>query len=132
MDSPSGSYLTVVLLAFLSGGTTLIGVALAIAIGNNPRMTATGIGFSTGIMILIALCEPVPESLRIVGLGATSLSGGLGAVMILGLHIVIPHIHLGREQAAPTVELRAAYLVVFGLILHDDPEGFAMAKPMRS
>lgn len=53
MDSLSASYLTVVFLAFLSGGTTLIGVALAIAIGNNLKMTAVGIGFSTGIMMLI-------------------------------------------------------------------------------
>jgi ZIP family zinc transporter len=128
MNSPSGSYLAVVLLAFLSGGTTLIGVALAIAIGNNPRMTATGIGFSTGIMILISFCELVPGSLSIAGPAATSLSVGLGAVMILGLHIVIPHIHLGREQVAPTVEMRAAYLIAFGLILHDFPEGFAMAN----
>lgn len=128
MDSFPASYLAVVLLAFLSGGTTLIGVALAIAIGNNPKMTAMGIGFSTGIMMLISLCELVPESLRIAGTDTTSLSVGLGAVMILGLHIVIPHIHLGREQTAPTVELRAAYLIAFGLILHDVPEGFAMAN----
>lgn len=128
MNSPSGSYLTVVLLAFLSGGTTLIGVALAIAIGNNLRMTATGIGFSTGIMMMISLCELMPESLRIAGPDTTGLSVGLGVVMILGLHIIIPHIHLGREQATPTVELRAAYLIAFGLILHDVPEGFAMAN----
>jgi ZIP family zinc transporter len=128
MDLLPASYQAVVLLSFVSGGTTFIGVALAIAIGDNPKMTATGIGFSTGIMILISLCELVPASLRIAGPTSTSLSVGLGASLILGLHIVIPHVHLGREQAVPTVELRAAYLVVFGLILHDVPEGFAMAN----
>lgn len=128
MNSLSGSYLAVVLLAFLSGGTTLIGVALALVIGDNPKMTATGIGFSTGIMMLISLFELVPESLRIAGPAATSLSVGLGAALILSLHIVIPHIHLGREQAASIGELRAAYLIAFGLILHDVPEGFAMAN----
>ncbi len=128
MDSLPASYLTVVLLAFLSGGTTLIGVALALAIGNNSRMTATGIGFSTGIMILIALCELVPESLKLAGPSATSVSVGLGAVLILSLHVAIPHLHLGREEAKPTAEMRAAYLIAFGLILHDFPEGFAMAN----
>jgi ZIP family zinc transporter len=127
MDSLPASYLAVVVLAFLSGGTTLIGVALAIAIGENPKMMAMGIGFSTGIMVLISVCELVPKSLRIAGPGATSLSVGLGAALILALHILIPHVHLGREQP-PTVELRAAYLIVFGLILHDVPEGFAMAN----
>lgn len=106
----------------------MIGVALALVIGDNPKMTATGIGFSTGIMMLISLFELVPESLRIAGPAATSLSVGLGAALILSLHIVIPHIHLGREQAASIGELRAAYLIAFGLILHDVPEGFAMAN----
>jgi zinc transporter, ZIP family len=127
-DSLPASYFAVILLAFLSGGTTLLGVALALAIGNNPKMTAMGIGFSTGMMILISLCELVPESLRTAGLDATSLAVVFGVALILSLHVVIPHIHLGREQAAPTGELRAAYLITFGLILHDFPEGFAMAN----
>jgi ZIP family zinc transporter len=132
MDSLSASYLAVVVLAFLSGGTTLLGVAFAIALGENPKLMATGIGFSTGIMVLISLCELVPESVSIGGPAATSLSLGLGAAMILTLHVLIPHIHLGREQEVPTVELRAVYLIVFGLILHDVPEGFAMANAFLS
>jgi ZIP family zinc transporter len=91
-------------------------------------MTAMGIGFSTGIMMLISLCELVPESLRMAGPAATSVSVGLGAVLILSLHVAIPHLHLGREAAKPTAEMRAAYLIVFGLILHDFPEGFVMAN----
>jgi ZIP family zinc transporter len=119
------------MLAFLSGSTTLIGVALAIALGENPRITAMGIGFSTGIMVLISLCELVPESLRLAGSAPTSLSVSLGAALILSLHVLIPHVHLGREQP-PTGELRAAYLVVLGLVLHDVPEGFAMANAFLS
>ncbi len=132
MDSLPASYISVVVLAVLSGGTTLIGVSLAIALGEHPRMIAMGIGFSTGIMVLISLCELVPEALRIAGPGATSLSVGLGAALILTLHILIPHIRLGKEPTTPTWELRAAYLIVFGLILHDVPEGFAMANAFLS
>jgi ZIP family zinc transporter len=131
MDSLPASFIAVVVLAFLSGGTTLLGVALAIALGENQKMLATGIGFSTGIMVLISLCELVPESLSIVGPATTSLSVGLGASLILSLHVLIPHVHMGREQPLP-VELRAAYLIVFGLILHDVPEGFAMANAFLS
>jgi ZIP family zinc transporter len=114
------------ILAFLSGGTTFLGVALAVAIGENPKMTTMGIGFSTGIMVLISLLELLPESLTIVGSATMSLSVGFGAVLVLSLHVLIPHVHLGRES--PSGELRATYLVVFGLILHDVPEGFAMAN----
>lgn len=132
MDSLPASYISIIVLAVLSGGTTLIGVSLAISLGENPRMMAMGIGFSTGIMVLISLCELVPEALRIVGTGATSLSVGLGAALILTLHILMPHIRLGKERIASTWELRAAYLIVFGLILHDVPEGFAMANAFLS
>ena len=126
-DAWPASYVAVILLAFLSGGTTLLGVTLAIALGENPKSLTRGIGFSTGIMLLISLCELVPESLRIVGPVATTLWVGLGATLILGLHALIPHVHLGREQPLP-MELRTVYLVVLGLILHDVPEGFAMAN----
>ncbi len=132
MDSLPASYISVIALAVLSGGTTLIGALLAITLGENPRMIAMGIGFSTGIMVLISLCELVPEALRIVGPGTTSLSVGLGAALILTLHILMPHIHLGQDSTAPARELRAAYLIVFGLILHDVPEGFAMANAFLS
>lgn len=132
MDSLPASYISVIALAVLSGGTTLIGASLAITLGENPRMIAMGIGFSTGIMVLISLCELVPEALRIMGPGTTSLSVGLGAALILTLHILMPHIHLGQDSTAPARELRAAYLIVFGLILHDVPEGFAMANAFLS
>lgn len=132
IDSLTTSSIAVVFLAFLSGSTTLLGVVLAIALGENPQMTAVGIGFSTGIMVLISLCELVPESLSVAGPAITSLSVGLGSALILTLHVLIPHIHLGDEQTMPTVELRAAYLAGIGMILHDVPEGFAMANAFLS
>lgn len=132
MEFFSGPYLSVLLLAFLSGATTLIGVALAIVLGDKPKLMVMGIGFSTGIMALISLCELVPEGVNKMGPAATSLSVGLGAALIFTLHVFIPHLHLGREQTAPTVELGATYLIVGGLILHDVPEGFAMANAFLS
>ena len=132
MDSLPASYISIIVLAVLSGGTTLIGVSLAITLGENPRMIAMGIGFSTGIMVLISLCELVPEALRIAGPGATSLSVGLGAALILTLHLLMPHTLPSTEPTTPTWELRAAYLIAFGLILHDVPEGFAMANAFLS
>lgn len=132
IDSLPFSYIVVIVLAFLSGGTTLIGVLLAIMLGEKPTMMAMGIGFSTGMMILISLCELTPESLSVAGPAATSISVGLGAAVILTLHVLIPHVHLGSEQSPPPWELKAVYLVMLGLILHDLPEGFAMANAFLS
>jgi ZIP family zinc transporter len=113
----------------MSGLTTLLGVVLAIRLEKNPRAIALGIGFSAGIMLLISGAELVPASFRTAG--ATWTCGGvaLGAALIAALHVVIPHVHLFEERGlldAPM--LRASTLVTLGLILHDFPEGVAMAN----
>jgi ZIP family zinc transporter len=123
------AYSAVLLLAFLSGFTTLLGVALALYIGKNEQAIAVGIGFSVGIMLLISFLELMPEAMGKAGIGTASMAFVLGMVIVALLHWVIPHTHLVKEQGVfPRALLRTAYLVAFGLILHDVPEGFAMAN----
>jgi ZIP family zinc transporter len=54
------AYGAVILLSLLSSVTTCIGVALAMLLRENTRAMAVGVGFSTGIMILISVFELVP------------------------------------------------------------------------
>lgn len=121
--------IAVLLLATLSGLTTVIGVFLAIYISRSSRWIAVGIGFSVGIMLLISIFELIPESLasaKLINVVAAVFSG---ALLIGALHYVIPHTHLVKEHGLfGQPMLRTAYLVAFGLILHDFPEGFAMAN----
>ncbi len=120
---------SVLLLASLSAFTTWIGVALAIRLGEDARIIAGGIGFAVGIMLLISLFELVPEAIGIVGAGSTLVSFALGAILVWSAHVVVPHRHLVEEAGMVDPRLlRTAYLVAFGLILHDVPEGFAMAN----
>jgi ZIP family zinc transporter len=107
----------------------MIGVWLAIYVSRHAQWIATGIGFSVGIMLLISLLELIPESLTMAKPVNVMLTVALGAGLIGALHCVIPHIHLFEEQGIVGSQLlRSSYLVVFGLILHDFPEGFAMAN----
>ena len=123
------TYIAVLLLAFLSVFTTLLGVALAIYIGKNERAIAVGIGFSAGIMLLVSFSELVPEAMGAAGMGSASTAFVLGMLIIAVLHWIIPHTHLVEEKGVfRRTLLRTAYLVAFGLILHDVPEGFAMAN----
>jgi ZIP family zinc transporter len=118
----------VLILALMSGLTTLLGVVLAIRLEKDARAIAVGIGFSAGIMLLISAAELVPASLRD---GAAWTWGGLalGAGMIAALHIMIPHVHLFEERGLFDASmLRASTLVALGLILHDFPEGIALAN----
>ena len=129
VDPPYTTYIAVLLLAFLSVFTTLLGVALAIYLGKNERAIAVGIGFSAGIMLLVSFFELMPEAMGEAGMGTASMAFILGMLIVAVLHWVIPHTHLVEERGAfRKALLKTAYLVAFGLILHDVPEGFAMAN----
>jgi len=128
-DIPYTTYVAVLLLAFLSVFTTLLGTVLAIYVGNNKRAIVVGIGFSAGFMLLVSFFELVPEALDDAGMGFTLAAVVLGMLIVAALHWIIPHTHLVDEKGAFNQTLvRTAYLVAFGLILHDVPEGFAMAN----
>jgi ZIP family zinc transporter len=125
----SPTHAAVILLSLLSCLTTALGVALALWLRENARAIATGIGFSVGVMVLISVLELVPEATAAIGAGATLGSAGTGAALVWAANFVVPHTHLLEEEGLIDKALiRSAYLVVFGLVLHDVPEGFAMAN----
>lgn len=129
MDSPLSTWLTVLSLALLSGMTTLIGVALALYLGKQSRGIAFGIGFSAGIMLLVATVELIPDAIETAGTTTALLSVFAGSLLVALLHWIIPHTHLIEEHGLFDYTLiRGAYLMAFGLVLHDLPEGFAMAN----
>ena len=116
-------------LALISGMTTLIGVALAIHSSRSYKKIAFGIGFSTGIMLLVACLELIPTAIDTSNTRQALMSLGIGALFFALLHWLIPHTHLFEEAGQFNLpQFRRAYLVAFGLILHDIPEGFAMAN----
>ncbi|MEJ2141027.1 MAG: ZIP family metal transporter [Gammaproteobacteria bacterium] len=123
------SFFVISLLALLSGMTTIIGVTLAIHFTRSPRAIAFGIGFSTGIMLLVSFLELLPAAISASNTEQAFFALLSGACFIAVLHWLIPHTHLFKEKGQINVRLmRSAYLVAFGLILHDIPEGFAMAN----
>jgi ZIP family zinc transporter len=123
------THTAVVLLSLMSCITTAFGVALALKLRENARAIAVGIGFSAGIMILVSVLELMPEAVVAMGVGPTLGSAGLGVALVWAAHFIVPHTHLVEEKGIVDMALiRSAYLVVFGLVLHDVPEGFAMAN----
>jgi len=125
----NSTYVAILLLSLLSCITTCLGVALALRLRRADASIAGGIGFSVGIMILVSVLDLIPASIAAMGVGAAIGSAGAGAALIWVAHVVIPHTHLVEEKGiADKALIRSVYLVVFGLILHDVPEGFAMAN----
>jgi ZIP family zinc transporter len=125
----SPAVIAILLLSLLSIVTTVAGVLLAAMVSENAKAIAAGIGFSTGIMILVSAFELIPESHHAIGPAATGLTVGFGALLLLLANFLLPHTHLVREHGLTDTRLvRSVSLVVGGLILHDVPEGFAMAN----
>lgn len=123
------NYLTILILAFLSGITTLIGVWLAICCKKDARAIAAGIGFAIGIMLLISFFELIPVAVQTISITKTILTVTAGIIVIGLLNLIIPHTHLLKEKEGSQKYLyKIAFLVALGLILHDFPEGFAMAN----
>ena len=119
----------VMLLSLMSLLTTWIGVALAIRLRENAPALAAGIGFSVGIMLLIALLKLIPVASAALGPGTTLVGAALGAGLVWSAHLIVPHTHFVAEAGRLSRPLaKSVYLVLFGLILHDVPEGFAMAN----
>jgi ZIP family zinc transporter len=122
-------FVAVMLLALLSVFTTVAGVLLAAAIRDNARAIAGGIGFSAGIMILVSMLELIPAARTTAASGAVLATALFGATLLWLMNRLIPHSHIVSEHGEPDTRLvRSAYMVVVGLILHDVPEGFAMAN----
>lgn len=127
--APYTTYVAVLLLASLSVLSTVLGVALALYVGRSERAIAVGIGFSAGIMLLVSFLDLLPAAMGAAAMPSVSIAFVVGVLVIGILHWVIPHTHLVEEPGAfRRTLLRTAYLVAFGLILHDVPEGFAMAN----
>ncbi|MEJ2307777.1 MAG: ZIP family metal transporter [Gammaproteobacteria bacterium] len=124
----------VLVLSSLSIISMLLGVVLAIHTSRQRRTIALGMGFSVGIMLLVSFAELIPQALNDAGMAEVFAAVLAGMLVVAMLHWVIPHTHLFRETsgfgegAQRRIALRSAYLVAFGLILHDVPEGFAMAN----
>jgi ZIP family zinc transporter len=119
----------VVLLSLLSVATTAAGVALAHVVRENARAIAVGTGFAAGLMVLISGLELIPEAVSRLRAWPASFSAALGAGLIKLAHLAVPHWHLTDESGVRDAAVtRSASLVVLGLVLHDLPEGFAMAN----
>jgi zinc transporter, ZIP family len=108
---------------------TTVGVLLAMLIRDSARGIAAGISFSTGIMVLVAVLELIPEAFAAVGATGAGLTTAAGAALLWLLNLLIPHSHLVPEHGiADTRLVTSVYLIVIELILHDVLEGFAMAN----
>lgn len=128
-------------LLWAAGGTgltclmTCLGAAMVFFFGG--KLQANGqrvfLGFAAGVMVAASvwsLLLPAMEEAQAAGLpGWLPAAGGflLGALFLLGLDSLMPHLHLGATtpEGHPS-SLKRSTLLVLAVALHNIPEGMAV------
>jgi ZIP family zinc transporter len=103
--------------------------ALAILVWREPseRFLDGALGFAAGIMLTASYTSLILPGIERGGVGAVIVGMTLGAALLYLGDAYIPHLHpvKGRE-GADTDRLRAVWLFILAITLHNAPEGLAV------
>jgi len=118
----------ILLISFLSGSTTVFGALLALFLKGKKSYVSMGVGFSSGIMIVISFLELLATAFTLMDELFVIFAFAVGFVFVLIIDVQLPHMHLIEEKGASGHLIKISYLVAIGILIHDFPEGFAMAS----
>jgi len=106
----------------------VIGSLIGIIKKPSDRFMYNMLAFAGGVMIAIAFLELIPESIELSSIWITVSGIVIGSIFMFGLDRTIPHIHpeLCEQEQGRNLKRTATYLI-FGIFLHNIPEGMAMA-----
>lgn len=122
MDEP------LALIVIISALGPIIGSAIGVLRRPSFTYVCYMLSFAAGVMIAISMLELVPESVRLSSVGVCTLGFISGALVMYALDRVIPHVHpeLCTPEQGRNLKRTSTYLI-FGIFLHNFPEGMAIA-----
>lgn len=119
-------------MATLAGLSTVIGSFLGIVFRKpGPRFMALTLGFSAGVMILVAFVELLQSGIQTVGFAPAHIAFFGGLLLMFLIDASVPHDYLA-EQNLPEMRrrninlVRTGLFVALGIAIHNFPEGLAV------
>ena len=86
------------------------------------------LAFAGGVMLAISFLELIPESIHMSSVWLCCIGILIGSLAMYALDKLIPHIHpeLVKQEQGCNLKKASIYLL-FGIVLHNFPEGMALA-----
>ena len=142
-------------LSVIAGLGTGLGGVIAVIRQPGRRMFGLLMGITAGVMITLSFVDLVDHALELAGVWTTTIGFALGALFMLAIDMLIPHIRFGEKefdvfrkrdvvkdgdgQAAShkwrwksktritdVKLLKTGLLVALGIAIHNTPEGIAV------
>ncbi|MCF8884738.1 MAG: ZIP family metal transporter [Aigarchaeota archaeon] len=106
----------------------LLGATPILFIKRYPRiMIYSGLGFAAGVMLAASFTSLILPGLEYGGLLPVIVGIFLGAFTVSLIDKILPHLHIIKGREGPSSKnLKAAWLFVIAITIHNMPEGFAV------
>lgn len=126
--SPFSPVMQGLLGGILIAALNMVGALLILVWRNpSPRILNLGLGLAAGVMLAASFTSLILPGIAYGGLVPVLIGLALGALIMLWVDNRIPHLHLvkGREGGQQT-SLKAVWLFVIAITIHNMPEGLAV------
>ena len=119
-----------ILLSLLAGLTTGIGGLLILVLGKlEGKYLGFIMGFAGGVMLIVSFVELLAESNHLISTLRVVTFFTLGATLMMGIDLLLPHIEFGQweKQVTDRQLFKSGIIVALGMSLHNLPEGLVVS-----
>ena len=98
----------------------------------DSKISDLGLGFAAGVMLAASFTSLIIPGIERGGILPVFIGIILGAVLVSALDKLIPHMHAIIGVEGPSLRLRAIWLFIFAITIHNMPEGLAVGVGLGS